>query len=144
MSGSSERKTQPTEADPRAFLAGVEDPRRRADAEAACELIAGVTGADPRMWGPSIVAFGETTYTGSDRLERPWFVVGLAPRKAALTFYGLTFYGSHADLLERLGPHTTGKGCLYVKRLAELDEAVLVELIERAWERHRGGATFNA
>ena len=63
-----------------------------------------------------------------------WFAVGLAPRKAALTLYGLTYHGSNAQLLDRLGPHTTGKGCLYVKRLADVDRDVLGELVQRAWE----------
>ena len=66
--------------------------------------------------------------------QHEWFAVGLSPRKASLTFYGLTYYGSNDDLLARLGPHTTGKGCLYVKRLEDVDEAVLRELVARAWE----------
>jgi predicted GIY-YIG superfamily endonuclease len=60
--------------------------------------------------------------------------VGLAPRKAALTLYGLTYYGSNTDLVERLGPHTTGKGCVHVKRLADVDREVLTDLVRRAWE----------
>ena len=64
--------------------------------------------------------------------------MGLSPRKASLTLYGLTFYGSNDDLLARLGPHTTGKGCLYVKRLDDVDPEVLSELVARAWEtNHR-------
>ena len=69
----------------------------------------------------------------ADCKEHEWFAVGLSPRKASLTFYDLTYYDSNADLLERLGPHTTGKGCLYVKQLDALDRDVLTELIDRSW-----------
>jgi hypothetical protein len=133
MSDGSDRTTTPTGADPRGFLEAVEDPRRRADALEVFDLMREVTGAEPAMWGASIVGFGEIGYTGSDRKERAWFAVGLAPRKAALTLYGLTYYGTNTDLLERLGPHTTGKGCLYLKRLADVDRDVLTELVARAW-----------
>ena len=101
-----------------------------------------VTGAEPVVWGPSMIGFGRQPYTTADGKEREWFAVGLAPRKAALTLYGLTYYGSNDDLLERLGPHTTGKGCVYVKRLEAVDRAVLTELVERAWqENHQPGVT---
>lgn len=134
MAARDDRKTKPTDDDPRAYLESVPDPARRADALAALALIERITGAGPQLWGSSIVGFGRTTYVGSDRVEREWFAVGLAPRKAALTFYGLIYYGSHTDLLERLGRHTTGKGCLYVKRLSDVDLDVLTELVELAWE----------
>ena len=85
-----------------------------------------------------MIGFGHQPYTTADGKEREWFAVGLAPRKAALTLYGLTYYGSNDDLLDRLGPHTTGKGCLYVKRLNAVDRTVLTELVQRAWqENHR-------
>ncbi|GAB2756948.1 hypothetical protein GCM10027020_06430 [Nocardioides salsibiostraticola] len=128
-----DRLTQPHDADVNAYLAGVQDERRRADAIEALDLMREVTGAEPVMWGPSMIGFGTQHYTTADGKEHTSFAVGLAPRKAALTLYGLTFYGSNADQLEKLGPHRTGKGCLYVKRLADLDRAVLVEMIERAW-----------
>jgi len=115
------------------LLDAVPDARRQADARRALDLMHEVTGEDPVMWGTSIVGFGRQPYTTADQKEHEWFAVGLSPRKAALTFYGLTYYGTNDDLLVRLGPHTTGKGCLYVKRLDGLDEAVLRELIARAW-----------
>ncbi len=127
------RKTQATDADVDAFLAAVDHDVRRADATAALELMQAVTGAEPVMWGASIIGFGRQTYTTADGKEHEWFVVGLAPRKAALTLYGLTFYGSNDDLLARLGPHTTGKGCVYVKRLDAVDQSVLAELVQRSW-----------
>ena len=129
-----DRLTKPTAGDVEAFLDSVPDERRRSDAQAATELIREATGAEPVMWGTSMVGFGTQHYTTADGKEREWFAVGLAPRKAALTLYGLTYYDSNQDLLERLGPHTTGKGCLYVKRLDDVDRDVLMELVERAWE----------
>ncbi len=133
MTGSSDRKTTPTNHDARRFLESVEDPRRREDALEVLDLMRDVTGAEPTMWGASLVGFGHQPYTTADGKERAWFAVGLAPRKAALTLYGLTYYGSNTDLLDRLGPHTTGKGCLYVKRLSDVDREVLTELVARAW-----------
>ena len=112
--GSTDRITHRTDADVDAFLDGVEDQRRRDDTRAAVELIREVTGAEPRMWGTSVIGFGRQPYRTADGTEHEWFAVGLAPRKAALTLYGLTYYGSNTDLLERLGPHTTGKGCSWL------------------------------
>jgi len=129
-----DRLTKPGAGDVRAYLDSVPDERRRTDALAAVELMRGVTGAEPVMWGGSIVGFGTQRYTTADGKEREWFAVGLSPRKASLTLYGLTYDDSNQDLLDRLGPHTTGKGCLYVKRLDDLNRDALVELVERSWE----------
>ncbi|WP_432477972.1 DUF1801 domain-containing protein [Nocardioides sp. GXQ0305] len=135
-----DRLTKPGPADARAFLDGVPDDRRRTDALAALDLMREVTGAEPVMWGSSMIGFGTQRYTTADGKEREWFAVGLSPRKASLTLYGLTYYDSNRDLLERLGPHTTGKGCLYVKRLDDLDRDVLVELVERSWATNHSTA----
>ena len=133
----SDRKTTPTDASVDDVIAATADPRRREDARVALDLISEVTGAEPVVWGTSMIGFGRQPYTTADGKQREWFAVGLAPRKAALTFYGLT-YGSADDLLEQLGPHTTGKGCLYVKRLEALDRSVLTEMVQRAWrENHQ-------
>ena len=80
------------------------------------------------------IGFGRQPYRTADGKEREWFAVGLAPRKAALTLYGLSYDGSNTDLLERRGPHSTGQGCLYVKRLDDVDRAVLTDLVRRAWQ----------
>jgi hypothetical protein len=133
MSDHGDRKTRPSGADVTTYLESVADERRRADAWEVLRVMQRVTGTEPRMWGSAIVGFGRQLYTTADGKEREWFAVGLAPRKAALTLYGLTYYGSNDDLLERLGPHTTGKGCLYVKRLESLDRDVLEELVDRSW-----------
>jgi hypothetical protein len=129
----SDRKTRPTDDSVARFLAGVEHDVRRRDAEAAVALIGEVTGSEPVLWGGSIVGFGVMPYTTADGKHHEWFAVGVAPRKASLTFYGLTSYGSNQDLLDGLGPHTTGKGCVYVKRLGDLEEPVLRDLVARAW-----------
>ncbi|TGN63280.1 DUF1801 domain-containing protein [Nocardioides eburneiflavus] len=134
----SDRKTVPTDASVDDVIESTPDVRRREDARAALDLMREVTGVEPVVWGPSMIGFGRQPYTTADGKEREWFAVGLAPRKAALTFYGLTYYGSNDDLLERLGPHTTGKGCVYVKKLDALDREVLTEMVRRAWrENHR-------
>jgi hypothetical protein len=134
----SDRKTVPTSASVDEVIEATTDERRREDAREALDLMREVTGAEPVVWGPSMIGFGRQPYTTADGKEREWFAVGLAPRKAALTFYGLTFYGSNDDLLERLGPHTTGKGCVYVKRLDAVDREVLTQMVERAWQtNHR-------
>ncbi len=131
-------QTQPTGSSVDDFLSAVPDERRRTDAQTVCALMREVSGAEPVMWGSSIIGFGEQPYTTADGKRHDWFAIGLAPRKAALTLYGLTYYGSNTDLLDRLGPHTTGKGCLYVKRLSDVDRGVLTELISRAWrENHQ-------
>ncbi|ANH40409.1 hypothetical protein I601_4013 [Nocardioides dokdonensis FR1436] len=139
MADSGARKTRPTPADVDAYLAGVEHERRRADALAALAMMRDVTGVEPVMWGTSMVGFGRQRYTTADGKEHEWFALGLAPRKAALTLYGLTYYDSNRDLLDRLGPHTTGKGCLYVKRWKDLDQDVLRELVERSWLANHTG-----
>lgn len=128
-----DRKTRPTTGDVDAFLGSVADERRRADATAIVETMRRITGCDPQMWGDSIIGFGHQPYTTADGKQRDWFAVGLSPRKAALSLYGLTYYGSNVALLKRLGKHTTGKGCLYVKRLDDVDLDVLDELIVQAW-----------
>jgi hypothetical protein len=136
------RKTQPSGGSVSAYLATVTDERRRVDAEEATALMQEVTGADPVLWGTSMIGFGRQPYTTADGKQQEWFAVGLSPRKVALTFYGLTYDDSHEDLLDQLGPHSTGKGCLYVKQLDALDRDVLIELIERSWRVNsdRGGS----
>ena len=98
-------------------------------------LLERVTGEPATMWGPSMVGFGSMPYTNTTGTNE-WFVVGFSPRKAALTIYGVhDGYGPPDPLLERLGPHTTGKGCLYVKHLDAIDIDVLELMARQAWER---------
>ncbi|GAA4679329.1 hypothetical protein GCM10023197_39530 [Gordonia humi] len=125
--------TRRTDASVEDFIAAVPNARRRDDTVAAVRLIRDTIGEDPSMWGPSIIGFGDRPYRTADGREHEWFAVGLSPRRQALTLYGLTADGSNGDLLDGLGPHTTGKGCLYIARLADVDASVLTELIARAW-----------
>jgi hypothetical protein len=128
-------KTRPTDADVDAFVAAVPNERRRADAEAVLAMMRRVTGAKAVMWGPSMVGFGSEPYTNTLGTN-DWFVVGFSPRREATTVYGVhDGYAEPDPALERLGPHTTGKGCLYIKRLADVDGQVLEDLVRAAWER---------
>lgn len=133
-----EPKTKPQAAGAAEFLAGVADPQRRADAQAVCALMAEVTGADPVLWGSAIVGFGTYHYRYATGREGDWPPVGLSPRKAALTLYLSTGFDGAGDLLARLGPHGVGKSCLYVKRLSEIDQSVLRELVDRAFQELNG------
>ncbi|QKT09115.1 DUF1801 domain-containing protein [Gordonia sp. X0973] len=133
-------KTRPTGESVTDFIASIANARRRADTSTAVEMFRSVTGARPEMWGPSIIGFGRNPYTTADGAEHDWFTVGLSPRRQALTLYGIS-EAAHADLLDRLGPHTTGKGCLYVKNLADVDEEVLRRLVEISWRENDDAAT---
>lgn len=125
--------TVPSETDPEEVLAAVQPERRALDTRAAAELFGRVTGERPQVWGTAILGFGRSTYTTADGREHEWFAVGLAGRKAALTLYGLTYYDSNLDLVDRLGPVRRGKGCLYLGRWDAVDHAVLEELVRRSW-----------
>ena len=128
-----EIKARPTGKDVTAFLDSVPDARRRAEGHEIRSVFERVTGATAEMWGPSMVGFGSAPYTNTTG-SHEWFVVGFSPRKAALTLYGIhDGYGPPDPLLAELGPHTTGKGCVYIKRLADVDGGVLERLIARAW-----------
>ena len=127
--------TAPTDADARAYVDSVPNDRRRRDALDLLTLMQDVTGEPAVMWGPSMVGFGTYHYTYATGREGDWFVVGFAPRAAALTIYGIHHdeaYGAPADL-SRLGPHTTGKGCVYIKDLSLVDRDELERLVREAW-----------
>lgn len=126
-----ELKTQPTDQDLESFLEGVAEPARSQCKELAA-LMTAATGADPVMWGSSIVGFGSRRMRYASGRELDWFTVGFSPRKAAITLYLTGGLEQHEAQLNRLGPHSTGKGCLYVKRLDDVDRAVLEEIIKTA------------
>jgi hypothetical protein len=126
-------KTQPHGGDVDAYIESVPEGHRRVDAEALRALMEQATGATATMWGPSIVGFGTMPYTNTSGTN-DWFVVGFSARKAALTIYGVhDGYAESDPLLKELGPHSTGKGCLYIKRLAAVDRQVLTQLITKVW-----------
>ncbi|MGA2808654.1 MAG: DUF1801 domain-containing protein [Terracidiphilus sp.] len=127
-----ENKTKPTTFSVAAFLDACPDEARRADARALARLMQKVTGNEPCMWGPSIVGFGSYHYTYESGREGDMPIVGFSPRKAAIVLYGtIGFVGAEA-FLEKLGKYTTGKGCLYIKKLADADMKVLETLLEKA------------
>lgn len=132
-----EPKTKKTDASVAAFLDAVADPRRREDARAVLALMKRITGEEPKMWGPSIVGFGSYTYTYASGQTGDWPIAGFSPRKQALTLYLMPGFEKDADLMKRLGKHKTGKSCLYLNRLADVDAGVLEELVRRSVERMR-------
>jgi hypothetical protein len=125
-----ENKTAPTDVSVEAFLASVEHPVRRQDAETVLELMRNVTGQEPVMWGPSIIGFGSYHYKYASGREGDAAAVGFSPRKGNLALYGLTYAPESAPLLARLGKHKTSVACLYVNKLADIDLDVFKELIE--------------
>ena len=131
-------KTVPTAVTVDSFLRGVSNPKRRQDAIELTKLIADATGATPAMWGPSIVGFGTHTYHYGSGRTGETAAVGFAPRAQALVIYGLLDDTEHTTAQRaRLGPHTIGKGCLYVKALADVDRPTLSEMITAAYiSRH--------
>ncbi|MEZ4767902.1 MAG: DUF1801 domain-containing protein [Caldilineales bacterium] len=124
-----ELKTQKNDASVDAFLNSVENDRKREDSFALLEMMKEVTGEEPKMWGDSIVGFGEYHYTYASGREGNWFVTGFAPRKQNLTLYIMAGFDEYDALLDRLGKHSTGKSCLYIKRLEDVDKTALRELI---------------
>ena len=133
----SEIKTQATDADVSAFLEAATPPRRRADGLALAELFHEVTGVDPVLWGPSIVGYGSYHYVSptNPRTNGEWPKTGFSPRKAQLSLYGLKDLPEGAELLLQLGTFTEGAGCVYVKKLDDIDVDVLKRLIAIAWQR---------
>lgn len=129
-----ENKTKPNDADVQTFLDGIEDAQKRADANTLLELFSEVTGEPAKMWGSSIVGFGEYHYKGRSS-EGDWLATGFSPRKANLTVYIMDGYDDYQDLLGRIGKATTAKSCLYIKRLADIDMDVLRELVQRSYTR---------
>jgi hypothetical protein len=135
----SEQKMVPTTADVDGFIDAVANETRRSDARSLCELMTSVTGEPPVMWGSSIVGFGSYHYRYESGRTGNAPVAGFAPRKANLVVYLVGgFEDRYPKLLERLGPHTTGKACLYLKRLADVDLDVLRQLVERSVRVARG------
>ena len=130
-----ELKTQPTERSVTDYLNSVEDEQKRRDCYTLLDLMQSVTGAEPVMWGDAIVGFGRYHYRGASGREGDWFVTGFAPRKRDLTVYLMSGFDAAADLLARLGKHHTGKGCLYLKRLQDVDLDVLRELVRQSVDR---------
>lgn len=135
-----ENKTKATAISVADFIAGVEPEQRRTEAQVVCEMMARVSGEPATMWGPSIIGFGVHRYRYESGREGEICRIGFSPRKPQLVFY-IGIGGDFPDrdtLLAALCKHTTGKGCLYVKKLADVDLGVLERLIAASWACERG------
>ena len=124
-----QNKTQPTAADVAAFIDSLRPPGRRRDAHALNALFGRVTGFKPVMWGGSIVGYGRYHYVYASGRKGDFLATGFSPRKANLSIYIMPGYADFGGILKRLGKHKTGKSCLYINKLADVDTDVLAELI---------------
>jgi hypothetical protein len=127
-----ENKTKPTQQSVAAFIDALADPVKCADARALVKLMQRLTGEKPWMWGPSIIGFGSYHYTHGSGREGDMPVACFSPRKAAIVLYGLMGTSGSEKLIAKLGKYTTGKGCLYIKKLADVDLKVLEDLIVKS------------
>ena len=133
----SDVKTKVSDASVSKFLASIPDPVQRADCSAVYQIMRNATGMVPKMWGSSIIGFDSYHYIGKSGREGDWFLVGLSPRKQALTLYVLGGWEHDTKLLGELGKHSLGKGCLYIKRLQDVKVPVLKKLIDVSVKRAR-------
>jgi hypothetical protein len=124
-----ELKTKQTGASVDDFLSGVEESRRQ-DCYAVLEMMQKATKAQPKMWGTSIVGFGDYVYRYDRGREMQWFVMGFSPRKSDLTLYVLNEASAQPELMQKLGKYKTGKSCLYIKKLEDVDAKVLNKIIK--------------
>lgn len=127
-----ELKTKKTDANVEEFLNKIADEKVRADSKKIAEMMEKATGAKPNMWGDAIVGFGEQRLKYASGRELDWMHIGFSPRKANITLYLNQGQGWDENLLSNLGKHKVGMGCLYIKRLSDVDEKVLEKLIEKS------------
>jgi hypothetical protein len=128
----SELKTKPNQRSVAAFLAGIRNPEQRRDARAVAALMREETGSRPRMWGPSIVGYGRYRYSRANGKEAEWFLTGFSPRVGALTLYIMTGFPRHRALMKKLGKHSTGRACLYIRRLSDVNAPTLRRLVRES------------
>lgn len=130
----SELKTKPNDASVEEFLSSVENEKRRKDAFDVLKLFKEVTGEEPRMWGNSIIGFGSFRLKYASGREMDWMLTGFSPRKQNLALYIMTGFSHYEDMLQKLGKYKTGKSCLYIKKLEDVDKEVLAEIIRASVE----------
>ncbi len=131
-------KTQPTTASVDSYISSIENQSRRSDAQKLLQLIQVVTGEKPVLWGTSIVGFGNRHYKYASGREGDIMKVGFAVRKQAITLYGLLMFEENNDniaLAKQLGPHSHGKGCLYIKSLKDIDLTILKKMIDNSYNK---------
>lgn len=129
-----ELKTLPNDASAKDFLNALTDEVKKRDSLTLLELFTKVTGQKPKMWGTSIVGFGQYHYKSErSTQEGDWPLIGFSPRKQNLTLYFMHGFTDYQDQLEKLGKHKTSVGCLYINKLADVDLSILEKLIERSY-----------
>lgn len=133
-----ELKTKQNSASVAAFLAVIDDPQQRSDARKIAALMRAASGSRAKMWGTSIVGFGSYHYKYASGREGDWPVVGFSPRKQNLSLYIMAGFSQFDALLAKLGKHKVGKSCLYIRRLADVDEKVLRKLVDASIKYMRG------
>ncbi|MGD2026276.1 MAG: DUF1801 domain-containing protein [Anaerolineales bacterium] len=127
-------KTTPTDKSAEAFLNGVENEKKRNDSFELLEMMKEITGEEPVMWGESIIGFGKYQYKYASGRQGEWFLAGFSPRKQNLTLYIMSGFKAFDKTLETLGKHKTGKSCLYINKLEDVDRAALKKLIKLSVE----------
>ncbi|MGB1288741.1 MAG: DUF1801 domain-containing protein [Aggregatilineales bacterium] len=130
-------KTQKNDGDVHEFLRSVAHDKRREDAFAVLEIMEGITGETPFMWGSSIVGFGTYRYEYKSGRQGEWFVTGFSPRKQNLTLYIMPGFERYDELMAKLGKHKTGKSCLYINKIEDVDVEVLRDLVRLSVETMR-------
>jgi len=128
-----EKKTQQNDNDVQAFLKSVENKKRKQDAFTMLDIMREIIGDEPKMWGTSIIGFGSSSYTTADGKTHDWFQTGFSPRKKSLSVYlNYGYVEQHPELMEKLGKYKTGKACLYINKLEDVDETILRDLIKES------------
>jgi hypothetical protein len=127
-----ENKTKPTKLSVPAFIDAITDQTKRTDAKALVKLMQNASGKKPQMWGPSIIGFGSHHYKYDSGREGDMPLVAFSPRKAATVLYNVIGFTDSKALLAKLGKHTTGKGCLYIKKLSDVDHTILESLVVKS------------
>lgn len=127
-----DNKTKPTKISVAAFIDAITDAGRRADAKALVKLMQKAAGEKPKIWGPSIIGFGSHHYVYDSGREGDMPLIAFSPRKAATVLYGMTGFDGSDVLMKKLGKHTRGKGCVYIKKLADVDQKVLEAMVAKA------------
>lgn len=131
----SSNKTVATAKDPFEFIdEWVDDEQKRKDSLALIDMMRKITGHEPKMWGPTMIGFGDWHYVSPSGREGDWFSMGFSPRKAAISLYITMDATAYPEIMEKLGKHTIGKGCIYVKRLSDIDMHALETLTRTAFE----------
>lgn len=129
-----ELKTRPTDASVDDFIASVDNKTRRSDAEKTLEMFKRITGETPMMWGPAIIGFGVAPYKYPDGRTIDWPIVGFSPRRQNMTLYVICSSPKQPELLAKLGKHKTAVSCLYINKLADVDEKVLERVVKDAYQ----------